>query len=181
MKQEELFEVYEMHNGKPVKVGLAARSLCHKTGLLHRSVHILLFNKSGELYCQKRSMGKDLYPGRYTSSCSGHVDPGETPLAAAYRELAEELGIKKKLELKKLGEFISHGATECELSTLYFGKYDGEIKLCTEEADANGSEFFSRGELESIKERMSPGFKKALEMLPKKLWQKAKARGIKKK
>ena len=37
-------------------------------------------------------MSKDTFPGCWDSSCSGHVDAGEDYVAAARRELGEELG-----------------------------------------------------------------------------------------
>ena len=44
-------------------VGRSRRSDVHQRGLLHRSIHLLVFNRSGELLMQKRSMEKDEAPG----------------------------------------------------------------------------------------------------------------------
>jgi len=38
----------------------------------------------------------------------GHIDPGETPLEAAQREIYEESGIKKLKYIKELGFFERH-------------------------------------------------------------------------
>jgi isopentenyldiphosphate isomerase len=70
-----------------------ARAEVHRQRLLHRAVHILVFNIRGEVYLQRRSAKKDTYPHRWTTSCSGHVDAGEDYDTAAVRELAEELGL----------------------------------------------------------------------------------------
>ena len=70
----------------------ATRREVHATGLWHRAVHILVFDGTGRVLLQKRSMLKDLSPGLWDSSCSGHLDAGEDYDAAAIRELAEEIG-----------------------------------------------------------------------------------------
>ena len=69
------------------------RTQIHRQGLLHRAVHIFVFNRAGQLFLQKRSMNKDTAPGKWVSSCSGHVDAGESYETAAIRELGEEIGL----------------------------------------------------------------------------------------
>jgi isopentenyldiphosphate isomerase len=56
-------------------------------------VHVLIFNPQGEVFLQQRSLAKDLAPGLWDSSCSGHVDAGEDYDHSARRELGEELGL----------------------------------------------------------------------------------------
>jgi isopentenyldiphosphate isomerase len=99
------------------QVGLAPRARIHAQGLLHRAVHVLLFTPGGRLWLQRRSMGKDTHPGKWTSSASGHVDPGEDYHAAARRELGEELGLE--LELEYLGKLAAGPATQGEFSAVY--------------------------------------------------------------
>lgn len=69
------------------------RTEIHRLGLLHRAVHVFVFNREGQVFLQKRSMRKDTAPGKWVSSCSGHVDAGESYEVAAIRELGEELGL----------------------------------------------------------------------------------------
>ena len=45
----------------------------HRQSLKHRSVIVLLYNSSGQLYLQKRSSTKKQYPSRWDVSASGHV------------------------------------------------------------------------------------------------------------
>lgn len=75
-----------------IVIGQASRIWCHKAGLLHPVVHLHLINRSGELYLQKRSRTKDLYPGLWDTAVGGHVTFGESLDAALFRESEEELG-----------------------------------------------------------------------------------------
>jgi len=79
-------------------IGLATRAQIHARGLLHRAVHVFVFNTRGEIYVQRRSPHKDRFPSVLDSSAAGHVDSGESYEAAALRELDEELGIRAPLE-----------------------------------------------------------------------------------
>ena len=87
---EEIFDIVNLHDQV---IGQATRSVVHSTGLLHRAVHILLFNCCGELLVQKRAATKDTFPGCFDSSASGHLSTGEDYDTAAYREVNEELGV----------------------------------------------------------------------------------------
>ena len=76
----------------------ASRAEVHGNNLLHRAVHILIFNHAGELYLQQRSRWKDRHPLKWDSSAAGHVTAGENYDETAQRELKEELGIEVPLE-----------------------------------------------------------------------------------
>ena len=91
-------EWFDVVDAEDIVIGKAPRSEVHERGLLHRAVHIMVFNSSGELFIQKRVMTKDENPGLLDTSSAGHVNSGEDYLTAAYRELGEELGIKPDLE-----------------------------------------------------------------------------------
>jgi isopentenyl-diphosphate delta-isomerase len=86
---DELFDVVDETDRV---IGQAPRREVHARKLSHRAVHILVHDAAGRLFLQKRSLTKDTFPGCWDSSCSGHVDAGETYLEAARRELGEELG-----------------------------------------------------------------------------------------
>jgi 16S rRNA (adenine1518-N6/adenine1519-N6)-dimethyltransferase len=76
----------------------ASRSEVHGNNLRHRAVHILIFNKAGDLYLQQRSRWKDRHPLKWDSSAAGHVNAGEDYDETARRELKEELAIDVPLE-----------------------------------------------------------------------------------
>lgn len=84
-------EILEIVDWQDRVVGTATRREIHARGLLHRAVHIFVFNSSGDLYVQRRSSLKDRHPLKLDSSAAGHVDPDESYYAAAVRELEEEL------------------------------------------------------------------------------------------
>jgi isopentenyldiphosphate isomerase len=74
-------------------LGPVPRSSVHgNPGLIHRSVHILVLNPEGRLLLQKRSMSKDVQPGKWDTSVGGHVGFGQSYEEAARREAEEELG-----------------------------------------------------------------------------------------
>lgn len=99
-KPLEFFDVIDESGQKTGKV--KERSLAHREGILHATVHIWVRRKrpdgSFDLLLQKRSSTKDSYAGCYDISAAGHVDAGEGAedhyRQAALRELSEELGIR---------------------------------------------------------------------------------------
>ena len=93
--QDELFDVVDAEDQV---IGQATRGEVHARGLLHRAAHVFVFNSAGELLVQQRSATKDMHPLAWTSSCSGHLDAGETYEVAAGRELREEMGLEADLE-----------------------------------------------------------------------------------
>src|SRR3989344_7169383 len=99
--QNELFIVVDK---KDRIIGYRTRYDCHHDKrLIHRAAGIVIFNKQGQILLQKRSKFKDLNPGMYTISASGHVSKGDTYKKAALRELQEELGIQ--IPLKRVKKF----------------------------------------------------------------------------
>ena len=86
-------DIFDVVNDDDEIIGRELRSVVHARGLLHRAVHVLVYNAAGQLFLQKRSMTKDNDPGLWDSSCSGHVDSGESYAVAAERELMEEIDL----------------------------------------------------------------------------------------
>tara|TARA_R100000027_G_scaffold38198_2_gene28176 strand:- start:3738 stop:4259 length:522 start_codon:yes stop_codon:yes gene_type:complete len=110
-------------------IGKETRGEVHRKKLLHRAIHVFVFNSSGQLYLQKRSATKDTAPNRWVSSCSGHVDSGEDYETAARRELGEELGIDgNSAELEEIRAVDAVRETGHEFVRLYqILRYDGAI------------------------------------------------------
>ena len=114
-------------------IGDAPRSTVHGDNLLHRAVHILLFNDAGELFLQKRSRRKDRHPGVWDSSAAGHVDAGEDYDEAADRELQEELGVTAELE--RVLKLPASERTGHEFIWLYRGRHNGPFELARSEIE----------------------------------------------
>lgn len=111
-------------------IGRATRREVHRAGLRHRAVHILVYNGAGEVFLQKRSMAKDMHPGKWDSSASGHVDAGEAYAVAAARELREELGVgADQAELEELGRLEAGEDTEQEFVRVYRLRREGPFTL----------------------------------------------------
>ena len=75
-------------------IGQATRNEIHKHGLLHREVHVWVYNDEGGVLLQKRSLTKDTFPGLLDASAGGHVELNQSYKEAAKKELLEETGIK---------------------------------------------------------------------------------------
>ena len=111
------------------------RGEIHAEGLMHRAVHILVFNSKNELFLQKRSMSKDEQPGKWDSSAAGHVDSGEAYLDCARREITEELGIVAEQPLEVLFKLPASVLTGNEHCMVYRYIFDGPMVLQVEEID----------------------------------------------
>lgn len=91
-------EILEIVDANDRVVGTAIRAEIHAKGLMHRAVHLFVFDTQGQIYIQRRAATKDRHPSKLDSSAAGHVDPGETYEETAIRELDEELGIRDAVE-----------------------------------------------------------------------------------
>ncbi len=131
-KRTELFDIVDEEDRL---IGQAPRSACHgNPALIHRVAHVLVFNRRGELLLQKRSGTKDIQPGKWDTSVGGHLDPGETYLQAACREMREELGIAG-IPLTFLYHSRIRNEIESENVATFLARYDGEIRFEPREID----------------------------------------------
>jgi len=129
---EELLDVVDEND---LIIGVKTRGEIHARNLMHRSVHILVFNSAGEFFIQKRSMSKDNDPGLWDSSAAGHVDSGEDHHSCAIRELGEELGIEVDSPLEELFRLTASPITGMEHCIVYRYMNDGPFELQAEEID----------------------------------------------
>lgn len=91
-----------------------------KSGAIRADARVFVFNFEGELLLQKRS-GKVMFPHTESESASGHVDPGETYLETAQRELKEELGIETELHL-----VAEHYRDDTAMGSVYKAKINSD-------------------------------------------------------
>ena len=128
-------ELLDIVNKKGETVKTLPRSEIHgDPSLLHKVVHVIVFNSKGDLLLQKRSMNKDVAPGKWDTSIGGHVSANETIDAALKRESEEELGIKK-CTFNFLYTYIHSNEYESELVYTYKCIYDGKIDFQKDEID----------------------------------------------
>ena len=133
MVQEELFEVID-EAGKVV--GKEKRSLVHRKGLLHKSVHVFVLDERGQNFIQLRSEKRDIGPGLWDLSAAEHLKPGESFEEAAARGVKEELGVEP-VEMEKLGEklqYFDYGELKDNERVASFKcGFKGQVKLQKEE------------------------------------------------
>ena len=110
------------------EIGTMEKIEAHRKCVLHRAFSILLFDQSGKVLLQKRSMNKYHSGGLWTNTCCSHPLPGESLETATRRRLQEEMGIDVqptfshtfiyKAELDK--DLIEH-----ELDHVFVGSFSG--------------------------------------------------------
>lgn len=127
-------ELFDVVNAADAVIGIEKRSIVHRRRLMHRAIHVFVFNADGQLYLQKRSLIKDSSPGKWVSSCSGHVDSGEDYDPAALRELEEELGLFEPTEFKRVFKEPPCDQTGHEFVWVYQCKSEGPFKLNPKES-----------------------------------------------
>jgi len=143
--KEEILQLVDFE-GNPA--GSAPRSVCHSDkSLIQLVVNIEIFNDKGDIYLQKRSDAKDLYPGLWDTAVGGHVCAGENPYDAVMREAEEELGIKPE-NTDFLFKYIHSNERETEVAFLYKTVYNGPFYIDYDEV-VDGR-FYSISEIESL-------------------------------
>jgi nicotinamide-nucleotide adenylyltransferase len=121
------------------------RLSAHRDNIPHIIIRLFAQTLDGYYLVQKRSQQKKRNKGKWTDSASGHVEYKEGLYyedieATVHRELKEEMGSNLlairffKMALDDLGT-DDLGNDRYELSYIYFGIVDKEIKLDLEEVD----------------------------------------------
>ncbi len=145
--------------------GRATRKECHSgTMLLHPVVHLHIVDNQGRIYLQKRSVNKDIQPGKWDTAVGGHVDYGEEIETALRREVREELGITEFTPVHNF-TYIYRSTIEREMVYSYRTIYTGEIKVDPVEIDKG--RFWIIEEIEEAIEQeiFTPNFLHEFEML----------------
>ena len=154
-------DIFDIVNNNDEVIGQKPRSLVHTEGLKHRAVHVLVFNAAGNVFLQKRSENKDNNPGVWDSSCSGHVDSGESYEVAAERELMEEIDLLIEQPLEPLFKIDACENTGHEFVWVYQTVHEGPFTLNPDELD--DGQWFKPAEIkDALAERpneFSPSFR----------------------
>jgi len=146
-------------------IGTELRMVVHERNLLHRAVHILVFNEAGELLLQKRSAWKDREPSKWDSSAAGHLEPGESYAAGAARETEEELGIRG--DLTPIGKIRACSNTGQEFVEVFTTRHEGPFVLPPSEIE--DAAFFPTSMIKdwlgSRPQDFAPGFQEVWKLL----------------
>ena len=129
-------EIFDVVDADDQVIATATRADVHAQKLMHRAVHVFVFNKRNDLLLQKRSLLKDLCSGVWDSSVSGHLDSGEDYECAAIRELHEEMGITTDTPPEEISRITPREQTGWEHVRLYRTCYDGHLRFPAAEVDA---------------------------------------------
>lgn len=135
MDMEAADEVVVIVDHRNNVVGSAPRREMRAKRLPHRSTYIMVFNAQGDLYVQKRTMTKDVFPGYYDIAAGGVVLAGETYEVGAVRELEEEMGIRN-VPLTPLFDFYFEDDHTRLWGRAFSCVYDGEVVLQPEEVES---------------------------------------------
>jgi len=128
-------EIFDIVNERDEVVDRRPRREVHARGLLHRAVHVLVFNARGQVFLQKRSMSKDTSPGLWDSSASGHLDSGEDYDDCARRELREEIGLVAERSPERLFKIAACAETGQEFVWVYRLGGEGPFTLHPDEIE----------------------------------------------
>lgn len=140
-------EWFPLVNEEGETIGKATRRECHNgSKWLHPVVHLHIFNREGALYLQKRSMKKDIQPGKWDTAVGGHIDYGETVEEALRREVREELGITDFVP-EFVARYVFESAVEKELVHTFRTVYEGPIT--PDEEELEGGRFWPVAEIEA--------------------------------
>lgn len=145
-------ELFDLVDADDRVTGTVRRRDAHTNpSLIHRSVQVLVFSTDGKVLLQRRSRHKDLFPGYWCASASGHVGQGETYDETAIREVQEELGIE--VPVHAAGKITVRSIYETEITALYTAQSDGPFHFHPIETD--GGEFFDQERLTSARQDSS--------------------------
>ena len=147
-EQQELFPLID-EEGRVV--GRATRKYCHGGSMaLHPVVHLHVLDADGRLYLQKRSMKKDIAPGKWDTSVGGHVDYGESLADAVVREASEELGLHIVADdCRFLFQYIWQSSRERELVTAFCIVADDDVVPQPDHDEVDEGRYFTIEELRS--------------------------------
>ena len=140
-------EIFDVVDSQDMVIGKASRLQVHKNDLMHRSVHILVFNSTGSLFLQKRAMIKDESPGLWDSSAAGHVESGEDYISCAKRELNEELSLSD-VQLDEVLSIPAQSTTFWEHVRVY--KCVTDLNICINKNEISEGKYMKLSEVSAL-------------------------------
>ncbi len=142
-------EVFPLVDEQGTVIGKATRKECHNGSmLLHPVVHLHIVLKGKGIYLQKRSMSKDIQPGKWDTSVGGHVDFGESVEDALLREAREELGFTGFSPVA-LKPYVFQSKVERELINPFFVIVDDGLFFDIDNDEVDEGRFWTWSEVDS--------------------------------
>lgn len=130
-------ETVQIVDENNTEIAAVSRWVMREQRLIHRASYILVFNKAGDLFVQKRTMTKDVYPGFYDVAAGGVVLAKESYEDAAERELSEELGIEG-IQLKPCFDHYYEDENNRVWGRIFRCHHEGPFILQEEEIESGG-------------------------------------------
>lgn len=159
VNQTFIIEILDIVDDHDEVIGSAPRPEVYEKKLRHRIVHILLFNKKGEMAIQLRSKTVGWCPSHWSTAVGGHVMSGESYGDAALRECQEELGTDTPLDYGWKDDYLSINGVKKFLAT-FKADYEGPFHIDTSAVER--IDYFS---LDKIQQMVDAGEKFHPELL----------------
>ncbi len=151
-------EVFPVVEESGLVVGRAERAYCHGgSRLLHPVVHLHIIDREERIYLQKRSMKKDIQPGKWDTAVGGHVDYGESLAEALLRESMEELHLTR-FNPVYIGTYPYDSDRERELVNIFAAV--GSFDICPDMDEVTEGRFWTMAEIDAAmgKGVLTPNF-----------------------
>ena len=143
-------EFLDVVNENDEVTGRASYNAIYEKLLIHRIVHILIFNESREMLLQLRSNNKDFCPLHLGTSVGGHIRAVESYEDAAKREFQEELGTSTDIKFLRKDFYVDNkfNIGLKKFLGVFTTTFTGPFKINPEEVDK--IEFLSLGKIQDM-------------------------------
>jgi len=127
--------------------GQAPRSQVHNgSKLLHPVVHLHVINHNKAILIQKRSMSKQIQPGKWDTAVGGHISVGETLEQALKKEAFEEIGLVD-FSAKMIKTYKWESEVEAELVYVFVTHDYKNFKVHSDEVEE--ARFWTKNQIEN--------------------------------
>ncbi len=139
-------EIFPVVEETGLVIGRASRRYCHGgSRILHPVVHLHIIDREARIYLQKRSMKKDIQPGKWDTAVGGHVDYGESLAEALFREAGEELRLSR-FNPVYIGTYTYDSERERELVNIFAAV--GSFKITPDRDEVVDGRFWTVEEID---------------------------------